>query len=134
MKKVLELQLRGIQFSLEIRRSIFLISISVEFLLYYHCIYTGPVLYQVETGYHQAIQFLCCAYNHYHIPVIPSRSLVYSKLLLVKERLVLLNIYKVCIAALNSSCSELKCSEGVTLAPQGTAVRVAITRIEREGK
>jgi hypothetical protein len=40
---VLELQLRGTQFSLEIRRSVFLISISVEFLLYYHCIYMGSI-------------------------------------------------------------------------------------------
>jgi hypothetical protein len=38
---VLELQLRGTQFSLETRRSVFLMSISVEFLLYYHCIYIG---------------------------------------------------------------------------------------------
>jgi hypothetical protein len=34
-----ELQLCGTQFSLENRRSIFLMSISVEFLLYCYCIY-----------------------------------------------------------------------------------------------
>jgi hypothetical protein len=71
---LLELQLRGTQFSLEIWRSIFLISISVKFLLYYHCIYTGPVSYQVGTDHHQAIQFLCCVYNHYYIPAISTYS------------------------------------------------------------
>src|ERR1700730_3910959 len=54
---LLELQLRGTQFSLEIRRSVFLINISVEFLLYYHYIYMGPVPHRVETGYHQTIHY-----------------------------------------------------------------------------
>jgi hypothetical protein len=71
---LLELQLRGTRFSLELRRSEFLMSISVEFLLYYHCIYTGPVLHSNETDHHQAIQFLCCVHNHYHIPVISTLS------------------------------------------------------------
>jgi hypothetical protein len=66
----LELQLRGERFSLEIRRSVFLMSISVEFLLYYHRIYTGPVPHSNGTGYYQAIQYHAAHTNHHYIPVI----------------------------------------------------------------
>jgi hypothetical protein len=65
-----ELQLCGTRFSLEIQRSVFLMNISVEFLLYYHCIYIESVLYLDRTGCHQTIQLLYCVYNHYYIPVI----------------------------------------------------------------